>query len=467
MSPHRLFIFFVLSLLLPVPQAFAQTVVVETGGIARLQNGGAFNVAGNLTVNGLFSPEGGTTVRLTREGTITSAKKVAFSNLTINLPAPTDFILLKASLSISGLLDVQQGDVDLNGSVIDLGTDGTLQEAAGQTVRGTAGYLEATRTLSPPPGTDVNIAGLGLAIASSANLGQTNIRRGHAPQDNAETGNEGIARYFDIQPTTNTGLNATLLFFYDESELRGMDETTFLLYRSEDGGTTWTEEGGTSNPSSNYVSLNGIDAFSRWTLAAPDAPLPVELTSFHALLGGDAALLEWTTATETNNAGFVVMHRAPCTSSHGCPEEMWREHGFVEGYGTTAEPHTYSYQVDALMPGTHRFRLKQIDFDGTFDFSPEVEVAVAVAGRYHLSPAYPNPFTLHTTFSLSVAQTQHVRIDAFDALGRRAATLFDASMPAHHSRAIVFDASSLPAGIYLIRVAAEHFVDTHRVVLVR
>ena len=247
----------VVGVLLPRGTA-AQRVTLLSGGVATLADGGTMDLAADLSVDGTFTPEAGTTVRFTGSGTITSARKVAFANLTVDLPAATDRVLLKADLSLSDLLDVRQGDVDLNGFVIDLGATGTLREAPGHTVRGTSGYVEATRTLDPPPGTDVSIAGLGLAIASSVHFGTTVLRRGHAVQRDPATGHEGIARYVDVLPATNTTLDATLLLFYDESELNGLDEASLLLYRSADEGSSWTEEGGTANPASNVVSLGGV-----------------------------------------------------------------------------------------------------------------------------------------------------------------------------------------------------------------
>jgi hypothetical protein len=96
-----------------------------------------------------------------------------------------------------------------------------------------------------------------------------------------------------------------------------------------------------------------------------------------------------------------------------------------------------------------------------------VEVALVVPGEYHLSPAYPNPFNPQTAFSLGVAQAQAVRVEAYDALGRRVAVLFDGTMAANQSRAFVFEAAALPSGLYVIRAAGERFVATQHVVLAK
>ncbi len=189
--------------------------------------------------------------------------------------------------------------------------------------------------------------------------------------------------------------------------------------------------------------------------------LPVELVSFDALLDGEAVELTWETASETNNAGFEIQR----ISTNG--EADWEALGWVEGHGTTLETQAYTYRVDFLAAGTHRFRLKQVDFDGTFEYSPEVEIAVGIPTAYHLSAAYPNPFNPETQFSLSVAQAQQVQVAVYDVMGRHVAMLYDGFIEAQTTRSMTFEAGSLPSGLYLIRVAGNRFVTSQIVTLVK
>jgi hypothetical protein len=195
--------------------------------------------------------------------------------------------------------------------------------------------------------------------------------------------------------------------------------------------------------------------------------LPVELIAFEALRDGDTVHLTWETASETNNAGFEIQRISKNVEADGHPPDVWQILDFVEGYGTTDEAQTYSYRVDELAPGTHRFRLKQIDYDGTHEYSPEVEVAVGVAGTYRMSAAYPNPFNPQTSFSLAVARAQQVEIAVYDVLGRRVEVLFDGEMAANQSRAFVWKARDRPSGLYFIRVIGERFAETRQVTLVK
>ena len=189
--------------------------------------------------------------------------------------------------------------------------------------------------------------------------------------------------------------------------------------------------------------------------------LPVELVSFDAMLDGHTVLLRWKTASETNNAGFEIQGISRSDQTE------WEVLGFIEGAGTTVDPQRYSYRVDQLLAGQHRFRLKQVDFDGTFEYSPEVEVAVGLPTAFHLSKAYPNPFNPETQFSVSVAQAQQVETAVYDVVGRRVATLFDGFMDAQTTRSMVFEAGGLPSGLYLIRIVGERFVTTQVVTLVK
>ncbi len=192
--------------------------------------------------------------------------------------------------------------------------------------------------------------------------------------------------------------------------------------------------------------------------------LPVELTSFDALVDGDAVQLAWTTASETNNAGFEVhLHNLPSAIGN----LPWQVLGFVDGHGTTEQAQGYGYRVEGLAPGRYAFRLKQIDYDGSFAYSPAVEVSVALPQAFLLSAAYPNPFNPETRFTLQLRRGQPVAIHVYDVLGRRVQTLFDGTLEAGQARVFRFEAGDLPGGAYLIRVEAAAFSATQRVVLVR
>ena len=216
----------------------------------------------------------------------------------------------------------------------------------------------------------------------------------------------------------------------------------------------------------NTVAFDG-DNQTLWqqgTLADDHATvLPVELTAFAATADGDGAVLTWTTASETNNTGFEVEH-APAGAPAASP---WQTLAFVEGAGTATDARTYRYRADALEPGRHRFRLKQVDHDGTFTFSAEVEVTVELPGTYRLTGPYPNQFNPQAVFTLAVARPQSVRIEVFDLQGRRLAVLHDGPVEANETRRFTIDGTSLASGVYVIRAAGEHFAASRQALLVK
>lgn len=203
------------------------------------------------------------------------------------------------------------------------------------------------------------------------------------------------------------------------------------------------------------TSLNGIDA------DAGDTSMPVELTDFEVVRDGDTAALRWRTASETNNAGFALQHRRPNDAS-----ASWTERAFIHGAGTTTTPQTYRYVVDNLAPGTHAFRLKQVDYDGTTQYSPTVELTID-AREPTVSAVAPHPVRGRAAFTVTVDRPQQVRIDLVDMLGRRVLTLHDGWLPNGPRRRISIPARRLASGLYVLHIRGETFRTSRRVTVVR
>ena len=186
-----------------------------------------------------------------------------------------------------------------------------------------------------------------------------------------------------------------------------------------------------------------------------DPGLPVELTAFSAVVSGVDIQLTWTTASELNNAGFAVELQ---TLGREFEQVL-----FVEGQGTTNAPQTYEATVSDLAPGTYSVRLKQTDFDGTFEYSETIDVVVA-AEAYHLAQSYPNPFNPQAQIQYTLPVATHVTLEVFDLLGRTIETLVDGEQPAG-THAVVFDAQDLSNGTYVYRLTAGAFTQTRTMVL--
>ncbi|GIV57558.1 MAG: hypothetical protein KatS3mg042_0471 [Rhodothermaceae bacterium] len=255
-----------------------------------------------------------------------------------------------------------------------------------------------------------------------------------------------------------------------EFEPTGQNVPPFDPQTLGEGNTEWTYQG-TSNPTELRLPIAaehyGTSEATIWftdtcgrsrAYDLVDGPLPVELVAFTALLDGRNAVLTWETGGEVGNLGFEVQHRS---------DADWQALGFVEGAGTTTFKQDYRFVARDLAPGTHHFRLKQIDAGGGVHYSPEVEVRVELPGAFELTPAYPNPFNPQATFSLAVRQTQHVRVALYDATGRQVALLFDGVLPADSPRTFTLDATGLPGGTYFYRATGETFAQTRSVTLLK
>jgi hypothetical protein len=190
------------------------------------------------------------------------------------------------------------------------------------------------------------------------------------------------------------------------------------------------------------------------------AALPVELVSFEAVQDGGDLKLVWETASEINNAGFEIQHRRAET-------EIFAALDFVEGAGTTMSSTSYSHTVEGLEPGRYFFRLKQIDLDGAFEYSSEIEALVEVPGSHFLSDAYPNPFNPQAQFSLVVPSEQTVKVELFDATGRSISVLYEGTVVENMQARFVVRGDDLPSGTYLYRVTGENFTETKTIVLAK
>lgn len=245
------------------------------------------------------------------------------------------------------------------------------------------------------------------------------------------------------------------------------DSTTYLYFggvlgkpgdTGADGGTV-ADSTSPSNKNGNWQSRVESGGDKTTQIASPDAALPVEIASFDAMTVGSDVVLTWVTASETNNAGFAV--------EHGAGAAEFQEIAFVPGVGTSLERLSYTHTVADLTPGKHRFRLKQVDFDGAFEYSEVVEATIEVPGTHALSEVYPNPFNPSTAFELVVARDQIVTIDVFDMLGRHVESLFDGSLSADVARTFTVNASGWTSGTYTVVIKGEAFTDTRSLVLLK
>jgi Secretion system C-terminal sorting domain/Kelch motif len=206
----------------------------------------------------------------------------------------------------------------------------------------------------------------------------------------------------------------------------------------------------------------GVGTHDRATLTAIAGncytPVPVELTSFTAsVIGSDVRLL-WETASELNNSGFSVERKFA--------NSEYIEVGFVPGFGTTTEAKSYSFSDQNLKNGNYSYRLKQIDYDGTFAYSDEVEVEVNGPLTFDLAQNYPNPFNPSTSIKYSVPEAGNIRLSIYNTVGEEVAILVNGLSQAG-SFEVTFDASNLSTGVYLYKLQSAKSVHTKKMILLK
>ncbi len=278
-------------------------------------------------------------------------------------------------------------------------------------------------------------------------------------------------------PTTTTGY-AVGFTYIPQSQYEG------FIMKTGNGGTDWEEQ---YRENGRLNSVFFINENRGWAvgdggkiLVTANGGTPVELTSFTALIlqNEKAVQLNWTTATETNNSGFEI-ERSPSlipSQREGTSQTpLWGEWGaigFVPGFGTTTEPKTYSFNDENVSTGIYKYRLKQIDFDGSFEYSNEIEVAVDFAPKdFVLYQNYPNPFNPNTVISYQVPVSGSVTLKIYDVLGNEVATLVnEEKQPGVYEVEFSVGQDSSPdkaSGIYFYQLNAGSISDTKKMILLR
>lgn len=226
---------------------------------------------------------------------------------------------------------------------------------------------------------------------------------------------------------------------------------TDLVFMGPTNGYTITPAG--------FVTLVGPTPYQVRGLGFVDAVLPVELASFVSSISGNAVTLNWSTSSETNNSGFDI--------ERSIVNGQWSMIGNVTGNGTTTSQNNYSFTDRNLASGIYSYRLKQIDFNGNFEyFNLSSEVNIGVPTKFDLSQNYPNPFNPATTINYDLPFDGKVSIKLFDMSGKEVATLVNEVKTAGFY-SVNFNAGNLSSGVYLYSITSNNFTATKKMMLVK
>jgi len=192
-------------------------------------------------------------------------------------------------------------------------------------------------------------------------------------------------------------------------------------------------------------------------------PVPVELASFSIDVAENMVVLQWTTATETNNFGFEI-ERSPDNSN-------FIKIGFIPGNKTTANLHNYKFSDHNLKTGSYYYRLKQIDMDGSFQYSNIIEVVIGIPKIYKLGQNFPNPFNPETNIKYQIPEPIFITLEIFNMLGQRVRTLVDEQQPAGYYN-IKWDGKNdqqimVSTGMYFYILKTNHFRAIKKLLLIQ
>ena len=361
--------------------------LINNGTINLISGNGTFKFSGNSITN------------------ISGTNKPLFNNIELAKSGSSQLVLQR-DIDAWGSILFTAGILHLNNHVLDLGKFGYLtnENEASHAIGPTGGYIQWSDILNAP--SSVNPGNLGAIITSTNNLGNTTIRRGHVSQTNSAGGGSSILRYFDIVPTNNTGLNATLQFNYLDAELNGLDENSLGLWKSSDL-THWSYIGFDSrNTASNFVSKTGIADFSRWTLSTPGNALPVHFSAFNTKCNGNSITARWTTETEMNSQSFEVQRSADGRN--------WTTIANLPAAGNSANSRQYSFTDNVYLQNSF-YRIAEVDINGKINYSTINQVRCGNNAEFKL---WPNPAISQTWLSVSIATDEKASLIIIDQKGR-------------------------------------------------
>ena len=286
-----------------------------------------------------------------------------------------------------------------------------------------------------------------------------------------KTTNSGIDWFAQINETTNT-LNQVI--FSDVNNGWTVGNSGTILYTSN-GGIDWSPEN--SGTTENLLSLSFVDGNIGWaagnhsTLLKYTATVPVELISFTSEIDNNKVTLNWETASETNNLGFEVERKT---------DGEWITIGFVEGHSTSTQAQSYLFidNLNELSSGLISYRLKQVDFDGSFEYSNIIEVNFnSVPDEFVLSQNYPNPFNPTTKIEYRIPLNPpllkgeseaggFITLKVYDILGNEVANLVNEQKPAGNYE-VEFDANEFASGTYFYKLETDNFTSIKKMILLK
>lgn len=433
---------------------FAQSqLIVQSGTELKLWNSNYIvlentHLVNNGTINlnsgnGTFKFSGSTNTN------ISGTNKPLFNNIELAKTGSSQLVLQR-DVDAWGSILFTSGILHLNNHVLDLGKFGYLtnENEVNHVIGPAGGYIQWSDVLNAPSSS--NPGNLGAILTTAQNLGTITIRRGHVSQTNGAGAGSSILRYYDIIPTNNSSLNATLRFTYLDAELNGLSEPTLAVWKSTNL-TFWSNLGFDSrNTSTNYVEKNAITDFSRWTLSTPGNALPVHFGVFNTKCNSNNVVLKWTTETETNSKSFEVQK-----SIDG---RNWITIASLAAHGNSVTSREYSFTDNSPLQNSF-YRVAEVDLNGRVSYSIVNKVSCGKSDEFKL---WPNPVKNRAWLSVNSITDCKADLKLIDPRGAvislKHVELFDGN------NSISINVQSFPLGNYIVELIVDGNIRTVKMI---
>jgi hypothetical protein len=289
---------------------------------------------------------------------------------------------------------------------------------------------------------------------SSAYVG-VNLTKGKHPNNNSSI--NYLNRYWVVTQSGISNFSCGVTILYLPSDVVG-NETDIWCGKYD--GSTWTLLSA-ANIESNELS-GTVTSFSTFT-GGEEGTLPVSLSSLNSSVNGRNVTLSWVTNSEHNNAGFEIQ-RAEVNNK----KSEYNKVGYVNGSGTKNKQTTYIFNDNKLNSGKYSYRLKQIDYNGNFEyFILNGDVEIGIPTKYDLSQNYPNPFNPTTKIDFQIPVDSKVTLKIYDITGREVFVLLNNEFKAADFYTIEFNAINLSSGCYFYRINANNFNQVKKMILLK